>query len=423
MTVAINASIFAHIELDSELNGRFGVQGNTFANTCGYLNQYLNTQPDTSPQIKSLAKGMEGMVQREKYLDDLRCNTKIYSYLEWFVDKINLKEFTPQIIYALFQKICHFISALFSKTVNHFSAKTTKEIDELKPNESLLLPGGWIGSPGHAMVYQFQKSPEDELIFSIYNSGSGINHHQKTSSTEKELYSPVKSFKLPKPVDNKNLKALIETLIKPMLPLRDTNNPDDANKLYDEIERSLTFLNSEPLIEELHLAQKVTGSQLSGTCAQRSLHQMLKLNFETLAEYQRFIFKFKMHALTDFINTHPAPRSKQITDLIVKAVTNNLKILQEENAFNDSEKESAFNELNVISVQLLSAELLKESECWFSLNEFLALVNRFTSWFSSNSLAQSITSFNASQSKFVSANDMPLKSIEAVCNDNYNSLF
>lgn len=37
MPTIININLLSHIALDSELAGRFGVQGNTFKNTVGYL--------------------------------------------------------------------------------------------------------------------------------------------------------------------------------------------------------------------------------------------------------------------------------------------------------------------------------------------------------------------------------------------------
>ncbi|MFA6303656.1 MAG: hypothetical protein WC627_11085 [Legionella sp.] len=45
MITPVDISLLAHIELDSELSGRFGVQGNTFHNTFGYLDTYLKSLP------------------------------------------------------------------------------------------------------------------------------------------------------------------------------------------------------------------------------------------------------------------------------------------------------------------------------------------------------------------------------------------
>ncbi len=287
MPVSINISLFAHIELDSELSGRFGVQGNTFSNTFGYLHQYFKTLPNMPSQVEKLAAAMDVLVVRENEIKALRANLADPGMVE------SLKPYFR----------------IPRRTLDKFLLKTVTEINALQPKQDLLLPGGWIGtgSPGHAMIYQFERNADGELLFSIYNSGSGIEHHEKTSSKEKELFSPVKTYKLPEPVDQRELQNLIKRLIIPKLAPLPFPKSWDAATIYHLIDASLAFLKAEHMLQDLKIPGATTAGQMSGTCSQRSIHQMLKINFDTEPEYQRFIFNFKMHALKDFIATHPAP--------------------------------------------------------------------------------------------------------------------
>jgi len=343
MRIPINVSLFAHILLDSELSGRFGVQGNTFSNTFGYLNQYFKTLPNTPPSIQRLAAAMDTLVIREN----------------------NIK-------------------AINGSTLDAFTLKTTKEIGDLQPEQNLLIPGGWSGidSPGHAMIYQFEKDIHGDLLFSIYNSGSGIGQHEKTSSAKKELYSPVKTYKFPNPVDSTELQQLIRRLTVPQLaaghPARN-HRKFDAKEVYTNIETSLEFMKAKLVPVDLSASHATTGSQLSGTCSQRSIHQLLKINFDSLPEYQRFIFDFNMYALKDFITTHPQPRAPEITAFIQKAITNNLRILEEPGVFNDaSEQEEVVQAIEDLKQQLQTEKAPMITSFWPEWLDLSPLWNFFT---------------------------------------------
>ncbi len=373
MPIPINISLFAHILLDSELSGRFGVQGNTFSNTFGYLNQYFKTLPNMPHEVQKLAAAMDALVRRENIIKTLR----------------------PDL-------------PATKKTLEKFTSTTLGEINNLKPGQDLLLPGGWMGgdSPGHAMIYQFEKNAEGELLFSIYNSGSGLEFHEKTSSKEKELFSPVKTYKLHEPINQKELQNLVSRLVIPKFkPLPFPKNWD-AETLYHQIDASLAFLKAEHISQDLTTPGATTASQLSGTCAQRSIHQMLKINFETLPEYQRFIFDFKMYALKDFIATHPAPpRSPKITAFVQKAIINNLKILQEPGVFTDEqEKDRIVQELKDLQQQLQTNEQKQKVISSFfnfkaNFDSMFNFVNSFCERFIPNELIMKIASFDTTNTE------------------------
>lgn len=408
MHIPINISLFAHIELDSELSGRVGVQGNIFSHTFGYLNQYFKTLLNLPPQVQKLAAAMDALVMREAYIRSIRGHVIRPDILKYLTPYFEMLPNIPTEMNDFFTVIYNgiqFIISLFIRfnTLDAFTLKTATEIDALQPNQNLLLPGGWLGTdrPGHAMIYQFEKKPNGDLFFSIYNSGAGIQQHDQTSSTEKALYSPVKTYHLPGPVDPIELQQLIKRLVVPQLatghPARD-NREFNAEMVYNDIGISLDFLNASLVLSDLSSSHTTTGGQLSGTCAQRSIHQMLKINFDTLPAYQRFIFDFKMHALNDFIATNPSPRSAGVTALIQKAIINNLKILQEPGVFHDeTDKAGAVDALKRLQQQLQHDEATVSSVFQFNLVHFSTLWSAFTNLFMSNPFDTSIASFDASE--------------------------
>src|SRR3990167_8416515 len=334
----INLSIFAHISLDSESDYHYGLSGNTFENTFKYLQDYLK-QLEKDPaytrrlsesnfqKLREILQLMEQLVKREKEI--LKINSILTS----------------------------------SDDFKRYMSTLTRELSQLPTGADFMLPGGWQNkSGGHGMIYQFHRTQKDTLIFSIYNSGAGLSHHDVISFKKTERYFPIKSFEIPANASEAELHILLNRLILPNLPKHpDRNNIDfNAAELYQSIEYSLPFLKAHIVPLTLDPKHATTAGQISGTCAQRSIHQMLKLNFDTLPTYRRFIFDFKLYALRDLLNTHPAPRAEGIARLIVLAIEHNLKLLAKKGVFDDSrEKETAAQELILLKSVVLEPGAIK----------------------------------------------------------------
>lgn len=288
----ISESLLAHIGADAEIKGS-GLEGQSFENTIGYLCQYLETIPQESiANLGDLPEQLRLLGLREKTLN----------------------------------KISH--TPLYEKYIKD----TAQEVHEMQPGTSFFLPGGWTNygeSSAHMMLYRFTKNDKDTLTFDVINSGSGINYHYPNSDTERELYSPIKSYRInlsdpetPKEGEfNKKLARLIHNIIVPTLGRR-VGKSYTSEMLYGYNIRTVLALNATEINIDIP-SHAYTGSQLSGTCAQRVIHQLLKLSFNSLQKYQIFILNYKLYSLNDYLTQQETHIDIELVNAIHQ---NNLRI-------------------------------------------------------------------------------------------------
>lgn len=329
MPHVMDERLFAHILSDPELQGLYELQGHQFLHTVYYLDNYLTTyfqgQNAIVPkQLSYLSQAMHQLVEKEMLINGG------YNTSESSLDDLN-----------------------------QLSVRLAQDIETLREGEYLLLPGGWRNDygHGHAMVYKFTKTAEG-VRFSIHNSGAGLNFHEKISFKEGERYYPVKSWDIAaSQIQEASLSHLLTELILPNLnrhPARKNKDKTyityDASLLYYKIEEKLSFLDAElRLSSNLATEELTTASQISGTCAQRVLHQLLKNCFPTLRDYQRFMFHFKMHALEEFTQTAGFNRLPELTRL---GIENNTKILKIPGLFSVEEQKIETKRLHQLKSQL-----------------------------------------------------------------------
>lgn len=315
--ILITASLFAHIQNDAHLSGTFGLEGNYFSNTVGYLKQYLKHLKNTE---KSFPKKFRPILNE---LNDLSKFEKKYNKFSPGTAKLRLVELSQGI---------------------------ADKVLKLSSKQKLFLPGGWKNQKGgHALIYRFKRIG-DEIYFSVINSGDGIQYHARKSSKEKELYNPIKTWCFSATsTDSKRLARFIFHLIEPNLTgsVR-KSRPCNAKILYKEILPTISYLDGIEVNPEDVPDFAYTAGQLSGTCAQRSIHQMLKIHASSLEEYQRFTLEFKIFALGDFIKACTEGRQEltpPILHQIHLAIENNLKILNTPQLFKKKEYEKHFKDL------------------------------------------------------------------------------
>ena len=292
----ITLSLLTHITLGAEMPGRMSLQGQEFKNTIEYLSDYLQQLKGKCPQ-----------------------------------------ELVP--LKAILKQLSQYEKMLAKGDIDQLANQLVKKTQRLKRDQALFLTGGWLNfdPPGHAMIYQITKTGAG-LRFSIFNAGTGLEHHEKFSTTDNEQYYPIKLYDIPEAYNRAALSSFFYYLIlaqTPNHPERKTY-PYDAKTLYQHIEKSLHFLQACPILAaDQDFQHTTTVGQLAGTCAQQSIQQMIKVHFKDIARYRRFICEFKWFSLKHFIRTHPTPLSHASNELIILSIENLLKIIQEIELFQD----------------------------------------------------------------------------------------
>lgn len=264
----VDEKLFAHILNDPFLQGSVGLEGNTFQSTIGFLTHYIDQLPqDTLPdEVMTMLKACKGLVEIENAIRTARSH----------------------------------------ESTKELSRRLFSDLMALDEGAYLLMPGGWIAASGsHGMIYQISKNSDGDCLFSITNSGAGLNYHEKISSLKKELYNPVLTYKIPKLALNaKAFIRILQMLIEVQTPRLQTQQNINADYLYQTVLQQLAHVEgSIELKTEQTLSHCFTAGQISGTCAQKALHQMLKSRFSSLAFYQRFMYDFKKYTIDSYIKT------------------------------------------------------------------------------------------------------------------------
>lgn len=142
-----------------------------------------------------------------------------------------------------------------------------------------LLPGGYKSekdgqSSGHAMMYGL-KFEKISLIFTLYNTGDGIDQHEQQQEGDKLKYSPILEYQIPmETISDESLRKLLRELTRlrfePLLECKDFN----ATKLYLLIDKKVKELKATllPLKKSISF---ITG-QRAGNCAWKIMQLLLK---------------------------------------------------------------------------------------------------------------------------------------------------
>lgn len=297
--IVVDESLLAHINADPFLSGSHQLEGQDFKKTSQYLNLYLKQLPS--------ARLTDKLLQLQQACDAL---IAIQSEL-CLIDELNDE-----------QKLAGLINS------------TIEKIAQLKPQQYLLLPGGWrSANSSHAMLYKITKHDDGKLYFTIINTGSGIKYHQTIENEQGIFYNPNKIYELPRleNIGQQHLKDFLEQLFKQRLPSIHNASAINANYLYQKVMPSIAFIDGKLINDEKeNKTTFFTKGQLAGTCAQRCLHQLIKQQFDSIDDYRKFIFNFKLSALDKhwqyLIDNDLLSQSKR-HPLLIKIIRRQLRIL------------------------------------------------------------------------------------------------
>ncbi|WP_347251966.1 DUF3638 domain-containing protein, partial [Legionella sp.] len=326
--IKINASLFAHIENDANLSGTYGLQGIFFKYTAGYLKQYLIHLSDKEEIFPA---------EYARLLDEMDYLINIENQLAQTAGSVDL-------------------------LIDTLGKQVAADITSLDVGQKLHLPGGWVDEEGgHSMIYEFTRT-EDGYLFTAVNAGAGIKHHHKKSSREKELYNPLKAWHFPvpnSPKEKSELALFVGELLQAKLPVAKQKRAVTEEILYKKILAKISYIGGKEVERPIPL-YGYTAGQLSGTCSERCLHQLLKILSPSEEFYERFIFKFKHFALLDYAGAclkGEQSFTPAVREQINLAIENNLKILDVAGLFPEIEKDKYYQEIKEVQRKINAAVL------------------------------------------------------------------
>ena len=337
----ISAKTFAAIHNDPHLAGTTDLEGNVFYETINFLFSYIQLQREAvvlrtvevEPQagifldkIRQLADNLEYLAKQSREIEAIHLAGKIKMVGVYGSQKQEMRQ-------EIWEKIDE-LSAIIAENLQTIIppiAATTTAI------EKVLLPGGWSATPsGHAMIYEFRRTVDGRILFIVHNSGDGLRYHKPSQAwdSEKDRHYSAKIYELsPELMHNQNiLKDAIAALIAPQIgSLYDKTSQYNADKLYKAIGDVAIILGGQECDPSAYFSEVTTAGQKSGTCTEKSLHQLLKAAFYPNRRlYKRFIYGFKSFSLAGFIRL--AQQNNTITELktvnqILLAIANMARFL------------------------------------------------------------------------------------------------
>jgi hypothetical protein len=155
-----------------------------------------------------------------------------------------------------------------------------RTLEALALNEEFVMPAGWSGDPGHALLMKFKKQADGSLAFTLYSTGSGIGEAQTTEKFEGKLYVDAKREGVVSLEDLKKsrlVQQLLEFLIirKHEFGFRHI----DIKEVMNTIQPFLTKTSTLPLWVQ---------AQRSGTCGMRCIYAFMS---DLLGEKEYKIWK------------------------------------------------------------------------------------------------------------------------------------
>ncbi|MBS0290717.1 MAG: DUF3638 domain-containing protein [Proteobacteria bacterium] len=338
--MTLSLKLFSLINNDAHLTGARNLEGYDYEGTISSLNEFIHDSIENKTQLpqellkiineEALITKLNNMLTLEKEIKAL--NQKLIPLSEEERDNAYLETATP-----------------IAKNILALQAGVN----------SVLFPGGWRGKPGHAMVYEFKKNEAGDLLFLVYNSGSGLEHHQRAKTTGKERFHVIKAYQIPKAdLSQENMAYFIAELTKPKTEysLPDTtftkNRRYDADRLYFEIFPKIAYLNAQEIdLNKLdkRLQEIITIGQRAGTCAEKCLHELIKTAMPNDGKAQQLLFFYKKNSIEKFYKENKLTMDNKKAEQINLAIENLARIIEKNPALfsNDTIKDT-FNKMHDI---------------------------------------------------------------------------
>lgn len=247
----------------------------------------------------------------------------------------------------------------------HYEEEVLDKIRSLLPGESFLMAGGWSGainSPGHAMLYRFEKDLQgDTYTFHVCNTGFGIHEYHHRLEDEKGYfhYSPTYVRQ------GISLKEMLNPLfISSLIKIRTTRiMSEEGKRRYHTLYESIF-----PLVGTLKGASNdpedyIVG-QRSGTCAWRVFNALLRSIILPLENYKKFKIYLNIAAMGKFLekNRSELAKNKDHRIILEKTAEKIVLLLNKDNhGISLQEKERLHEVCKKVIAEVGEAEVLSRT--------------------------------------------------------------
>lgn len=326
----IDLDIFAQINADHAIKNTRNLEGLSSQKAVSFLLQF----------IKDKGAFLEQSIQNPQFSQEWHIFTQKLQGLQLTWEQFN--HITTAFAAQLNQPLDSYdLEGIITKNLQRHALPIVGRIlrldaGDLKTN-SVLMPGGWSATPplGHAIAYEFQKDQDGNLLFFLYNSGAGLSEfHKKIPDLDKLRYETMQVYRIPKKdVVVSNLQFLVAELLKPMvlpgiLPslvstltysLPEHYKDYDAKTLYQRVLKSIHHLHGEIIEPAAHLS---TG-QRSGSCAKKSLDELLKHSLTNPQFAKLVLLVLKVYSIERLLShSNPSQRNTKERTLLAWAGEN-----------------------------------------------------------------------------------------------------
>lgn len=274
---------------------------------------FIGKTPLEGSSIASSVERMENCSQRVKHL--LSAQEQELLDLSAFIEIKKIDQELSDI------KVAGKNEADFAKQlglVTAYAQTINSKIKNLKPEESLWMPGGWSGTSsdngGHAMLYQVTCQTNGHYSFTVFNTGAGIHYHlgveiHEEAKTESKYqpfltYSDIEASAIQ---DVEFIQALLE---QPICPIWNKKIQCSADNIYQGILPTLNGKRVDAFDYESY-PEYYMKPQRSGSCAMKVCFALLRCQMlqrgasrnlsekATLDAYKKFKLHYQMQSLVD----------------------------------------------------------------------------------------------------------------------------
>jgi hypothetical protein len=232
------------------------------------------------------------------------------------------------------------------------------QIKGLKKGERLLLPGGWAGNPGHAMLYEIIRD-DSCFTFRLFNTGDGVQYHEQNIFEKRDHNDKEKIFYHPILEITNILSDTLEALClwEALLTARIRRVEFNSKDLYQVILPLLRGKIKSSAITRENSVEK----QKAGTCAWKVLTALIKFRLGHEAQ-KILLYQMKFWSLAAFFKQKDKQQISYSERLLIKEAADNLARHALKMHAYQSQNAACPSLLDSFRVYALTASILKELE-------------------------------------------------------------